>query len=400
MNLLFLTVASITDIDSRGIYTDLMRKFRDEGHRVYIVTPLERRLNRKTALMSQKGVNILGVRTLNMQKTNVLEKGLGTLLIERQFGNAIQKYLKGIKFDLILYSTPPITFTGVVKKLKNKYQASSYLLLKDIFPQNAVDLGFFSKRSLFYSFFRHKEKQLYKISDYIGCMSPANVGFLLSHNAYVPKETVEVNPNSIELCAESEEYDKELTRKKYNLPSGLPVFIYGGNLGKPQGLDFLLQILGKNRDRKDCYFLIVGSGTEYAKIKQWFENNRISNARLLKGLPRSEYDRLVKCCDVGLLFLDPHFTIPNYPSRLLAYLENKMPVLAATDVCTDVGRIAEENGYGFWCENGDIEAFTEKLNLLCNRELITEMGKKGYDYLVNNYLVGRSYRTIMDHFSE
>lgn len=400
MNLLFLTISQIVDINNRSIYTDLMRKFRDEGHQVYIVTPFERRSKQLTSLISKDGVHILGVKTLNLQKTNILEKGLGTLLIEHQFEKAILKHLKGIKFDLILYSTPPITFTGVVKKLKNKYGALSYLLLKDIFPQNAVDLGFFSKQSLFYHFFRRKEKQLYQISDYIGCMSPANVDFLLSHNSYISKEIVEENPNTIELFKEEKEFDRFFVRRKYNLPLDVPIFIYGGNLGKPQGLSFLLEILESNRNRKDCYFLIVGSGTAYQAINQWFKKNSISNAQLLKGLPRFEYDRLVASCDVGLIFLDPRFTIPNYPSRLLAYLENKMPVLAATDVCTDIGRMAETNGYGFWCKNGDIDTFNEKIDLLCDRALITEMGGRGYDYLVNNYLVDHSYQIIMNHFSK
>ena len=43
MNVIFLTVTKIDDIQSRGIYTDLMRKFRDEGHQVYIVSPVERK---------------------------------------------------------------------------------------------------------------------------------------------------------------------------------------------------------------------------------------------------------------------------------------------------------------------------------------------------------------------
>lgn len=396
MNLLFLSIVHISDINVRGIYTDLMRKFRNEGHQVYIVTPLERRSKLQTSLTIQDGVNILGVRTLNVQKTNLVEKGIGTLLIEYQYQKAISKYWSKIEFDLILYSTPPITFTRIVKKLKRKYNALSYLLLKDIFPQNAVDLGLFSKRSLFYLIFRHKEKQLYKISDYIGCMSPANVNFILSHNPYLIKEIVEENPNSVEL-SKKEELDRSLIRKKYNLPLELPIFIYGGNLGKPQGLDFLMQILDKNRNRKDCYFLIVGSGTEYRKINNWFQKNNIPNALLLKGLSRGDYDQLVKSCDVGLIFLDPRFTIPNYPSRLLAYLENRMPILAATDVITDIGKIAETQGYGFWCENGDIDAFNEKLTLLLDKEIVKRMGECGYNYLVNNYLVDHSYQIIMEH---
>jgi hypothetical protein len=73
-----------------------MRKFRDEGHSVYIVTPHERRFGQKTELVDCDGVKILGVKTLNIQKTNVVEKGIGTLLIESQFKSAIKQYLAGV----------------------------------------------------------------------------------------------------------------------------------------------------------------------------------------------------------------------------------------------------------------------------------------------------------------
>lgn len=93
MNVIFLTLAHISDIEERGIYHDLMRKFRDEGHRVYIVTAAERRLGQNTSLVDSHGVKILNVKTLNVQKTNIVEKGIGTLLIESQFKSAIKKYL-------------------------------------------------------------------------------------------------------------------------------------------------------------------------------------------------------------------------------------------------------------------------------------------------------------------
>ena len=138
------------------------------------MTPCERSLGFPTALVKAGGVHILNVRTLNIQRANMLEKGIGTLLIERQYKNAIKRYLSGVRFDLITYSTPPITFTNVVKYLKqSNTQAVSYLQLKDIFPQNAVDIGMFSEKGLFHWYFRRKEVELYRNSDYIGCMSPA-----------------------------------------------------------------------------------------------------------------------------------------------------------------------------------------------------------------------------------
>ncbi len=145
MNILFLTVVGINNIAERGIYSDLMRHFRDNGHNVYITCPIERRFKRSTNVKSDDGILILNVKTFNIQKTNLIEKGIGTLLIERQFLNAIKRNFNNVKFDLVLYATPPITFTKVVQYIKKKDKAKSYLLLKDIFPQNAVDMKMIKK---------------------------------------------------------------------------------------------------------------------------------------------------------------------------------------------------------------------------------------------------------------
>lgn len=116
----------------------------------------------KTRLIDSNEAKILNVKTLNIQKANYIEKGIGMLLLESQYMFAINRYWKDVNFDLILYSTPPITLNGVISQLKKKYNAYTYLMLKDIFPQNAVDLEFFSKTSLLYKMFRRKEKDFIK----------------------------------------------------------------------------------------------------------------------------------------------------------------------------------------------------------------------------------------------
>ena len=397
MNIIFLTLSDIGGIQGRGIYVDLIRKFRDEGHSVYVVSPTERRYHQSEGLLKKDGICILKVRTLNIRKTNIFEKGIGTLMIEGQFKKAVRKYLKDIQFDLILYSTPPITFANVVKYLKKKNPSSvSYLLLKDIFPQNAVDIRMFSKNSLFYWHFRRKEKNLYRLSDYIGCMSPANVDFIRRNNGYYPANRVEVAPNSIELVADMELIDKAKVREHYGLPVDVPIFIYGGNLGKPQGIDYLIQCLEENLDRRDCFFLVVGGGTEFGKLRDWYNNHPGKSVKLMAGLPKKTYDQLVRSCDVGLIFLDHRFTIPNYPSRLLSYLEYKMPIICATDVNTDIGKIAQENGYGYWCESRNPADFTTLVDKMLQSNML-DMGEHGYQFLKSNYLVEHTYQAIIKH---
>lgn len=403
MNIILLTMSTIKEVDTHGIYSDLMRKFRDEGHEVYIVSPRERRTGEKTHLYKTGGAHILAVRTLNLQKTNVIEKGIGQVLVETQFKQAIKKHLGNLKVDLILYSTPPITFPKVIEYLKSTNpSATTYLLLKDIFPQNAVDLGMISTtglKGMLYKFFRKKEKKLYALSDHIGCMSPANVKYLLAHNPEITSDRVEVAPNSLELIVESLESKepKEEIMHKYGLPLDKPVFIYGGNLGKPQGIPFLIQCLDANASREDCHFVVVGDGTEYSKLETWYSTKQPKSVSVFRRLPKEDYDQLVRGCDVGLIFLDYRFTIPNYPSRLLSYLVEKKPIIAATDPNCDTGSIAEANGYGYWCPSNDVNAFTKCVDRMLASG-IKQMGEAGYQFLLDNYTVEHTYNAIMEHF--
>ncbi len=403
MNIIFLTMSNLTEVDTHGIYSDLMRKFRDEGHQVYIVSPRERRTGEKTRLYETGGVRILGVRTLNLQKTNAIEKGIGQVLVETQFKKAIKHYWGNVKFDLILYSTPPITFPKVIQYLKSANPlAKTYLLLKDIFPQNAVDLGMMSKsgvKGVLYRFFRKKEKRLYALSEHIGCMSPANVRYVIEHNPEVKPEHVEVAPNSYERVGQVVLLgdERRVIREKYNLPNDRPIFIYGGNLGKPQGIPFLIQCLNANADRNDCHFVVIGNGTEYGKMETWYKARQPKSVSVFQRLPKEDYDQLVRACDVGLIFLDYRFTIPNYPSRLLPYLMEKKPIIAATDPNCDTGSIAEKNGYGLWCPSNDVDAFTRCVDKMLGSDL-KQMGENGYRFFLENYTVEHTYSKIVAHF--
>jgi len=93
MNVLFITLADMRTIAVQGIYADLMREFVKNGHEVYIVSPFERRHGMPTQMIEDmKGVHILKVKTGNIQKTNLIEKGISTLMIENQYLAAIKKH--------------------------------------------------------------------------------------------------------------------------------------------------------------------------------------------------------------------------------------------------------------------------------------------------------------------
>lgn len=399
MNILFLTLIDMCSIDEFGIYPDLMREFIRNGHRVCVVSPSERRTGQHTRMI-EGDCQILKVRIGNIQKTNIIEKGISTILIEPQFKAAIKKYFSGIKFDLVMYSTPPITFADVVGYVKKRNGAKSYLLLKDIFPQNAVDMGMMTKtgpKSVIYRFFRWKEERLYAASDYIGCMSDANVKFVLANNPQITAEKVEVCPNSIEVRDLSIDSEEKLElRRKYGIPEDRRVFVYGGNLGRPQGIPFLIDCLRAQLNHPDAFFLIVGSGTEFSKLQAFVDETKPANIKLMKHLPKEDYDRLVAACDVGMIFLDHKFTIPNFPSRLLSYMQAKLPVLACTDPNTDVGQVITEGGFGWWNESNDVDAFCENVDRALEADL-PALGETACTYLGSHYSVQDGYQIITKH---
>lgn len=399
MKILFLSLSRFDDVNVRGIYSDLMREFIKRGNDVYIASPTERRFGKPTHLIDSPNCHILKIKTLNIQKTNIIEKGIGTLLLENQFDRAIRKYWGDINFDLVLYATPPITFNKVIERIKKRCGCRSYLMLKDIFPQNAVDLGMIKNGSLLHKMFRRKEERLYQISDRIGCMSPANCEYVIKHNPDVDPAKVELCPNAVKPVEIPQLIDEERNELlvKFGIPTNKILFIYGGNLGKPQGVDFLLKVAEANEKNSGGHIIIVGSGTEYPKIARWFEDYKPVNSTLLSALPKHEYDSLIRACHVGLIFLDPRFTIPNFPSRLLSYLENSMPVLLATDHNTDMGCIVEQESFGLWAQSGDLDSFMANFNRLATAPLlIDDMGRKGKQFLINNYTVDKVADIILN----
>lgn len=403
MNVLLITLLNICSINERNIYTDLMREFAKNGHSVYVVSPIERRYGKRTRVYDEsiKGssqiARILNIRTGNIQKTNIIEKGLSTILLERQIKQGIKRYFSDVAFDLVLYSTPPITLCSAVKYIKKRDNAKTYLLLKDIFPQNAVDMGMLSHKGLrgfLYRYFRRKEKKLYSVSDRIGCMSQANVDYVIKHNPEIDPSMVEVCPNSIEVQdMRLSDAEKLAMRDKYGILTDKKMFVYGGNLGRPQGIPFIIDCLRAEKDNEKVFFLIVGDGTEYGKLEAFVEEEKPANVKLMKRLPKEDYDRMVAACDVGLIFLDHRFTIPNFPSRLLSYMQAGLPVLACTDPNTDIGKTITDGGFGWWCESSDTGSFSETIASAMASDC-RSFGNTGFRYLKHHYSVEKTRQII------
>lgn len=403
MNILFLSLSKLWSLNEEGIYSDLLREFVKDRHNVYILSPIEKRDQDKNIKTNKENnAKIVKLYTGNIQKTNIIEKGFNTLLISKRYKKSIKENFGNVKFDLVLYATPPITLYGAVKYVKTRDNAKTYLMLKDIFPQNAVDIGLLKKtgiRGILYRYFREREKKFYKISDKIGCMSKANVDYLLEHNKFIDKRKVEIFPNSIEIKNSGFEYNNTTILEKYSIPTNRRVFVYGGNLGKPQDIPFVINCLRTQKNNDKVFFVIIGNGTEYDKLNKFVKEENQNNVKLMERLPKSDYDKLISACDVGLIFLSHKFTIPNYPSRLLGYMSAGLPVFAVTDSNTDIGKDIVNGGFGWWCESDHVEKFSDKIEEIQKLDLY-RYRRNSKEFLNLNFNIETSYKIIINHFKE
>ncbi len=380
------------------LYTDLIHEFHNQGHDVLVIAPDEE--GRKSSeLVIESGIQILRVPTLALFGGNKIVKGLSNILLSHQYKRAFIKHKIAVDFDLILIPTPPITLIDFAAWIKKKSKAKLYLILRDIFPQNAVDLKMMSKGGFIYNYFRKKEIKLYKQSDRIGCMSPANIDFVTKHNPEVDTSKLHLLPNWEKIHELPKDLNELAMREKYGLTNKM-IAIFGGNIGLPQRVENIIQLAQASQELEDLVFFIVGRGTERERIKIMAEEMGLKNVILKGNLPRQDYNDVLAIADIGLISLNQDFSIPNFPSKVNAYYCFKKPVLASVDVNTDFGIIQEQIQSGFYSNAGDIESFKSNLLKLYNsKDLRTTLGQNGYMYMKNNLSPEQAYTTIINSFT-
>lgn len=398
MRLLYIATSFPEPIKGATIYTDLAEGLHEAGHDITVAVSDEARNSGQTRMKRERGFDVLRVVTGNYYDVGLFEKGITTLKIPTLMKKGIIKYLSNRKFDCILFESPPVTNSSLVAWAKKKFDCPSYLMLKDIFPQNALDIGIMKKNSIIHNYFKLKEKGLYESADIIGCMSEANRQYILKHNPWIRENKIELFPNTKKITDDINPKTLKM-RKEYLIPEDACVFLFGGNMGKPQYVDLLCQALIDCKNDKGIYFLFIGRGTDRNKLEDSINKNHVRNARLIENLPRKDYEEIIKECDVGLVTLDPRFTIPNYPSRILSYMEYGKPVLAATDKVTDIKDLIEDAQCGEWVWSGDKDEFVKAIRRMSKNPSLKQMGYKGRRYLERNFSIRRSVTILEKHFN-
>ena len=382
MNILYITTVFPRPDDGATIYTDLACSLSKRGHSLTVVVADGKDRLVKSRFFQERGLEVLRIRTGNLYNVGLIKKGIANLLLGWRMKTGIARFLKNRQFGLILYETPPLSVCRAVAYAKKRFHAHTFLMLKDIFPQNGADLGLYKKSSIVYRYFRQQEKALYRVSDKIGCMSKANMEYIKQHNQNVSHKVVYF-PNT-KASAKLSGISRNAIRKKFGLPKGRIIFVFGGNIGLPQSPDFVVACAKIICGMDHAFFLAVGRGTHTDYVRKSLAD--FKNFKVLDNMKRSDYDELLSACDVGLIFLDCRFSVPNFPSRILSYMNLSLAVLAATDTATDIKDLIESSGCGLWCPSENTVQFEACANDLCeNTAKRLEMGAKGYHYFINHF---------------
>lgn len=398
MKILFLTIRMPNLSGSSNMYAALIHELARNGHEVCVVAPVAAPEQTEIESVSEK-LRLLKVKSLPLFGVNLVRKGIANVLLPFIYQRAIDRYLKGEKFDLIITPTPPITLANVVARMKKRCRAKTYLILRDIFPQNAVDLGFMKKWWPLYWHFRRQEKKLYRVCDKIGCMSQGNIDYVKKHNPEVPEEKLHILENfqTVEPLVPA----TEDLKAKYGV-GGKFVVIFGGNMGIPQKLENVLALAKAcEADYPDVVFLLVGKGVQQARIRKMIAEMNLSNTILKDFIPYQDYQKLVAQCDIGLISLNERFTIPNIPSKTLSYFNLKIPVLASLDTATDYGQILESINAGLWSPAGDVPALKANFDKLYrDPQLRKQMGENGRRYLETHMSDKVAYRVLTEQVGD
>ncbi len=396
MRVLFLSLILPNMDDSDNLYTELIRQFHENGHEIIAVAP--RWKEESVGYKKEGGIPILRMATLKQLNVSKYYKAIANLLLPYQFRKGLKRSGVDLNFDLVITHTPPITLHPLMRWFKKRYGAMTYLILRDIFPQNAIDLNMMKEGSRPHQFFRKQEKKLYSICDGIGCMSQGNIDFVKKHNPELPADKLHMLPNWRSPLPYPAHTDLDEIRREYGFGDKF-VVLFGGNIGEPQKMENIVSLAASLREHEDILFAIFGYGTKKAQLERQISEAGLSNIQLRSGIPHGEYYRVLHTADVGLLALSEEFTIPNIPSKALVYYNTKKPILAAIDKNTDMGRILEEKGAGVWAEANQTERLKELLLGLYNDpDRRREIGENGYRYLLEELTPEIAYQTIINHF--
>lgn len=369
---------------------DLALEFRALGHEPVVVT-LAENLGEDLIVTSEEGITVARVRTAGIKTVSRPVRAWRESQISRLVWSRAKSFLTEQRCDLIVFYSPSIFFGALVRRLKRMWRCPAYLVLRDIFPQWALEAGLLRKGPV-YSFFRHHEARQYEAADVIGVESPGSVGYF--DRNFPGRFRVEVLPNWSAL--RQAPHRTGSLRRPLGLDDDKVIFVYGGNIGVAQDPDNLVRLAARLRSDERVVFVFIGEGSEVPRIEQAVREQGLGNVHILGAVEQEQYLAMLADADVGLLSLERNLTSHNFPGKLLGYAAAGLPVLASVNPPNDLHALLRETGAGLSCNNGDDEAFYQAaLRLTSDRALRRTMSSASRNLLESHFSARAAAASIL-----
>jgi glycosyltransferase involved in cell wall biosynthesis len=319
---------------------DLAQEMLRQGHDLVVIVP-DSTLQEPSQVMILDGVNVLRLRAPKFMDVGYIKRTLAELSLPFLMLWRLRKSIFArVEWDLIVWYSPTIFFGPLIWFMKRSNKCRTYLILRDIFPEWAVDLGLISKGPIYW-FFKAVASLQYAVADIIGVQTESNVKFL-AHWAKKPNKRVEVLHNWL---APASNLGSSIDLAKTSL-AGRKICVYIGNMGVAQGMDVLIELADSLRARADLGFIFVGRGSEVLRLKQIVKARALTNTLFFDEVSPDEMLGLLAQCFIGLIALDPRHKTHNIPGKFLTYLQAGLPVLASINYGTDLAEIIYKEKVG------------------------------------------------------
>jgi glycosyltransferase involved in cell wall biosynthesis len=328
---------------------DLSREFARQGHDITVLVASPG-LDEDWRIDTWDGVRVVRLRTPKTKDVGYVRRTLGEFLMPFAMLRNLKKTpVATEKWDGVVWYSPTIFLGPIVKALKKAGKCPSYLIIRDIFPEWAVDMGLMG-RGLPYRFFKRVASYQYSVADVIGVQTPGNLAYFQTQGGEA-KQQLEVLHNWLADAPDAgcsvTVADTRLARRK--------VFVYAGNMGIAQGMDILLDLAALLQNRRDVGFLFVGRGSDARRLRDQAKSRALDNVVFLDEIDPDEIPGLYAQCHVGLVALDPRHKTHNIPGKFLSYMQSGLPVLASINAGNDLVDLINEKQVGAVCTDRSAE---------------------------------------------
>ncbi|MBI9017243.1 MAG: glycosyltransferase family 4 protein [Phycisphaerae bacterium] len=382
-----------TKTSAAAMISDLAIEMSSQGHEVAVAVP-DSSVIGSYKVEESDGVEIVRIRTGKTKGVGHIRRGINEVLFSPIFGFRAKRYWVSKKFDLIVSYSPCIFWGPLVARLKKLWGCRSYLILRDIFPQNAIDLGYLRKGIAYYFFDKMANVQ-YRVADTIGLESYGSIEYF--------KELTKGRYTNLRLLRNWKKLDNKhiLTDGKYRKKWGLQdkmVFVYGGNFCKGHDVDSILNIAQRLLSHNNLHFVLVGGGSQFERIRLMVESMKITNVSVYPSLSQEDYLEMLCEFDAGIITLSPKLKTSNIPGKLLTYLECGLPMVVTINRPeNDLKVLIEKYNVGYVCSTVDEESFADNIvKLVNNDKMRAEIRKNAKNLLQDEFDV----KNIVDYIVE